>query len=133
MAGQKSILLHPRESFVIVKFSTSLNLSRNMNLSDRSLYHVIFENVCMDVSVCVRACVCACACVRVRMRLCAYACVCLCVCVWVCVCIRLDCSIYSVDFNQTGLLFLVFCVMAGQKSILLPPRESFVIEKFRLL
>ena len=83
MAVQKSVLLPPTEMFVILKFSTSLNLSRNMNICDRSLYHMIFENVCMDVSVCVRACVCACACVPVRVRVCAYECVCLCVCVCV--------------------------------------------------
>ena len=55
-----NFLLPPRGSFVIVKFSTSLNLSRNMNISVRSLYHMILENVCVDVCVCV----CVCACVR---------------------------------------------------------------------
>ena len=46
-------MLPPRGSFVIVKFSTSLNLSRNININVRSLYHMILENVCMDVCVCV--------------------------------------------------------------------------------
>ena len=44
-------LLPPRGSFVIVKFSISLNLSRNMDISVRSLYHMILENVCMEVRI----------------------------------------------------------------------------------
>ena len=55
------MLLPPRRSFVIVKFLTSLNLSRNMNISVRSLYYMILENAYGCVCVCV--CVCACACV----------------------------------------------------------------------
>ena len=111
LTDQKSVLLPSRESFVIVKLSHSLNLSRNMNISDRSLYHMILENVCMDMSVCVRvcvgACVCVCACVRVRVCV-LCACVCVCVCGCVCLCIRLDCSFYSIVFNRTGIIFFVF-------------------------
>ena len=48
----EDFLLPPRGSFVIVKFSTSLNLSRNMNISVRSLYHMILEK-CLYGYVCV--------------------------------------------------------------------------------
>ena len=91
MEGEKSVLLPPRECFVIVKFSTSLNLSRNMNISVRCLYHMILENVCMGVYVCVRPCVRAralvCVCVCVYVRACARVCMCLCVCVYLSVCV----------------------------------------------
>ena len=49
----RNFLLPPRWSFVIVKFSSSSNLSRNMNISVRCSYHMILENVCMDVCVCI--------------------------------------------------------------------------------
>ena len=42
-----------------------------MNISVRSLYHMILENVCV-MCVCVRVCVCAC--VRVRVRVCVCVC-----------------------------------------------------------
>ena len=71
----------------------------------------------MCVRACVYVCVCACTCVRVRVRVCVCVCVCLCVyvCACVCVCIRLDCSFYSVDFNRTGLILLVFLCVGGLK------------------
>ena len=78
----------PRGSFVIVTFSTSLNLSRNMNISVRSLYHMILENVCVDV------CVCVCACVYIYMCVC----VCVCVCVRVYVCVRVCACVYVYRF-----------------------------------
>ena len=50
---------------------------------------------------------------------CLYGCmnVCVCVCICVYVCIRQVLSFYSVDFNRKGLIFLVFCVLAGPKSV----------------
>ena len=50
---KKYILLPPRGSFVVVKFSTSLNLSRNMNISVRRLYQMILEK-------CLYGCECVC-------------------------------------------------------------------------
>ena len=50
------------------------------------MFHMILENVCVDM--CVRACVC----------------------VYVCVCIRLDLSFYPVDFNRRVIIFFVFFV-----------------------
>ena len=47
-----SVLLPPRGSFVIVQFSTSLKLSVNIIRGVRNLFHMILENVCIDVCVC---------------------------------------------------------------------------------
>ena len=70
-------------------------------------------------------CVCVCMCVCARVCVCARARVCVCVCV--CVCVRLDLSFYSVGFNRRVLIFFVFCVMAGQKSVFLLGRCVFVL------
>ena len=73
-----------RGSFVIVKFSTSLKLSRNIIRGVRSLFHRILENVCVRTCVCVWVWVCVCVCVGLYLR------------------------IYAVDFNQIVLIFFCF-------------------------
>ena len=109
----------------------------------RSLYHMILENVYMDVvGVCVCVCVCvwvrawvrACvrgyvhACARACVRACVCMCVCVCVCVRVCVCIPLYLRINAGDFNRVGIIFFYFSILnGGRKQFFMISRFVFVL------
>ena len=92
----------------------------------------VSECVFVSVWMCVRACVsvhvCVCVCVFVcvcELCPCARVCVrgCVCVYAWIAATTR------SILTGQVS-FSLFFYVMVGQKSVLLPPRESYVIVKF---